>query len=214
MIIIMKNLVLSLVSILLLIVEVHSTEFENGCTQGYKKGVEINLSNQPRLTEEAKSALVKSGPVDPCIFDETPLGAEDLKIISRLKDLRNLCVIGCGLWKNNIAYFNIPSLQELNISHNQFNLTDLKSLTAARNMIVFHSSGIPIGDEGVKHLVTIIPALKEVNVSGCALKGPSLDYFLIFSSLEKVHLSLNDFSREALAAFLPKAKERNITVAF
>lgn len=215
----MKNIVLSLLTTFLLLAGAHSAdlEIENGHIHlnGFKKKRDrIDFSDQSCLSEEMRKRLATSHPIESCTLDETPLGESDLKLISTLSNLRTLSVIGCGLRKNNLVYFNIPSLEELFISHNQFNLSDLKDLTLTNKVTVFHCWGIPVGDEGIKYLVRLMPKLKEVNLAACSLQDDSLVSLLLFNQLEKVILSHNTFSKKALASFQFQAHERNIKVIF
>ena len=197
----MKNVVLSLFASFLLLGETHSTD-----------GVSINYSDRPFLTEEMRSTLAATRPIKRCMLDQTPLTGADLTLISKIENLKSLSVVGCGLWKNSLSYLSIPSLEELYISHNEISLPDLKSLTWASNLIVFHCWGISIGDEGVQYLVSAMPKLKQANVAGCGLSDASLKYVLMFPDIKKVVLSQNAFSKHALTAFQEQAQLRSIEV--
>lgn len=213
----MKNVVLSLFATFLLLAGVHGAELEieNGhtYTNGFmKKRARIDFSDQSCLSGEMRRAFTDGSTVDSCMLDETPLSESDLKLISTLGHLRTLSVVGCGLRKNNLRYLNIPSLEELYISHNEFSLTDLKCLTTTNKVTIFHCWGIPFGDEGIKYLVALMPNLKEANLAACSLQDDSLVYLLTLNQLEKVILSQNTFSRKALASFQSQARDRNIQV--
>lgn len=212
----MKNIFLFLFAGFLLLETAYcsNSELENGCIYERRKGTSINFSDQSCLTEEMKSTILESYPIESCMLDQTPLCEADLKFISTLGHIRNLSIVGCGLRRNNLSYLNIPSLEEFYISHNQLSLADFKSLRRTSNITVFHCWGIPIGDEGIKYLVSVMPKLKEVNIAGCNLKDESLNYLLMFNDLTKVILSRNTFSRAALELFQSQALKRNIEIVF
>jgi hypothetical protein len=237
----MKNVYLILLSTFLFIANIYGSEVISDpvCTNGFnhmrakrtetakrteikeenvdafdakRKRVKIDFSEKGCLSEKMKYKLASGHTIECLTLDQTPLSEADLKLISALSSLKSLSAIGCGLRKGNLGYFNIPSLEQLYISHNQFALADLKDLTTTRSVTVFHCWGIPFGDEGIQYIVNLMPNLIVANFSACNLQEHSLVYILMLKHLEKVVLSHNDFPKQKLDLFRLQAQQRGIEV--
>jgi hypothetical protein len=88
-------------------------------------------------------------------------------------------------------------------------LRELKNLKSVKSL---GCAAIPLNDELLCEIKTIMPKLRVLNVSACGLSDSALGIVLSFPHLKEVLLKRNNFSKSALKDFREKAAEKSLTI--